>query len=239
MKKEQFDAIFDLNDQAIKQEKDKAMARKPKASGAVVINESLITSISGAANKAIVDAIVKFLPKYAEQYGINTPLRLAHFLGQTAHESGGFRAITENLNYSADALQRVFPRHFRVVDANKFHRNPEMIANHVYSNRMGNGNYQSGDGWRFRGRGLIQLTGRDNYTAFGRSKGMSPEQVAEYATTPEGAIEVSTWFWNTNGLNQLSDRDDINSVTRRINGGTNGLDDRIKYTNISKRILKV
>jgi putative chitinase len=204
-----------------------------------LINAKLITSISPTANKAIVDAIVEFLPVYAKKYDFLKPIRLAHFLGQTAHESGGFRVVAENLNYSADALRRVFPRHFRVVDANKFHRNPEMIANHVYANRMDNGNYASGDGWRFRGRGLIQLTGRYNYTQFGKSIGMTAEQVVEYCTTPEGMIEASAWFWATNSLNQLADSDNIEAVTRRINGGTNGLDDRIKYTNNAKKALKV
>ena len=184
-------------------------------------------------------ALVKSLSVLGEKYGLSTPLRLAHFLAQTAHESGGFRLIEENLNYSADGLNKIFPKYFIKAgrDAQAYHRQPEKIANVVYASRMGNGDTASGEGYKFRGRGLIQLTGKSNYTGFATDSGITIDEAVAYLSTPEGAVESAAWFWNKNGLNALADKDDVTAVTKRINGGTIGLDDRIKHTNEFKQIL--
>lgn len=187
----------------------------------------------------IVKALAGSLDMFAEKYGINTPLRLAHFLAQTAHESGGFRAIVENLNYSAESLDKVFPKYFKNAgrSAAEYARQPEKIANVVYASRMGNGDTASGDGFRYRGRGLIQLTGKNNYSAMAADMGITVEECAAYLETPAGACESAAWFWNKNGLNALADKDDVTAVTKRINGGTIGLEDRKKHTEEFKHLL--
>jgi putative chitinase len=184
-------------------------------------------------------ALIEILPKY----GINTPRRVAHFISQCAHESNNFRSLEENLNYSADALTRVFPRYFGAGkrDAAQYARNPEKIANYVYMDQFRTakmGNVNEGDGWRFRGRGLKQLTGRDNYTRFGKSVGMTAEQAAEYVATEKGAIESACWFWDTNKLNTIADTDDVVLMTRRINGGNIGLEDRQQRYNRALPLLE-
>lgn len=183
------------------------------------------------------DALCELLPKY----GITTERRVAHFLSQCAHESAGFKKLEENLNYSAKALRAVFGRYFGNApkrNADEYHRKPEMIANYVYMDEFRKykmGNVEEGDGWRFRGRGLKQLTGRHNYTAFGKSVGMSAEEASEYVATPAGAIESACWFWGTNNLNSIADTDDVVKMTKKINGGNIGLEDRQKrYTHALK-----
>jgi putative chitinase len=192
-------------------------------------------------------ALNLILPKYS----IDTVARAGDFIGQCAHESANFTQLTENLNYSAQGLANTWPKRFAVLDsagnpvkpyaptvlAKRIERNPEIIANNVYANRMGNGGPDSGDGWRYHGRGLIQLTGCANYTAFGLTINMTPAQVVDYAQTFEGAVESACWFWGTNKLNQYADSGDIETMTRRINGGTNGLDDRIAKCNLAQQIL--
>ena len=174
------------------------------------------------------DALEVILPKY----GITTERRVAHFLSQCAHESNNFRSLEENLNYSAKALRAVFGRYFGAApkrDADEYHRKPEMIANYVYMDEFRKykmGNVNAGDGWRFRGRGLKQLTGRENYTAFGKSVGMTAEQAAEYVATPKGAVESACWFWDSRNLNDIADGDDVKRMTKKINGGDIGLADR-------------
>ena len=174
------------------------------------------------------DALVDILPKY----GITTERRVAHFLSQCAHESGGFKRLEENLNYSAKALRAVFGRYFGDSpkrDADEYHRQPEMIANYVYMDEFRKykmGNTEEGDGWRFRGRGLKQLTGRENYTRFGESVDMSAEEAAEYVATPAGAVESACWYWDSRNLNAIADGDDVKAMTKKINGGTIGLEDR-------------
>jgi len=192
------------------------------------------------ANDKVLKALVESLKLLADKYGINTPLRLSHFLAQTAHESGGYRAIEENLNYSADGLNKIFPKYFKNAgrDAQAYHRQPEKIANIVYASRMGNGDTASGDGYKFRGRGVIQLTGRSNYTNFAKDMGIQLEEAVSYLATPQGAVESGAWFWNKNGLNALADKDDVTAVTKKINGGTIGLEDRKKHTEDFKKILK-
>jgi putative chitinase len=163
-----------------------------------------------------------------EKYEINSPQRIAGFLAQCGHESGGFRLNVENLNYSAKALDAVFGKYFARGgrDSSEYERQPEKIANIVYASRMGNGDTASGDGWRFRGRGYIQLTGRNNYEKFAESVGMDVDEVIEYLDTVQGSLESALWFWDTNGLNKYCDSGDVKTMTKRINGGYNGLEDR-------------
>ena len=193
------------------------------------------------------EALNKILPKY----NIDTVSRVGDFIGQCAHESANFTQLSENLNYSAQGLANTWPKRFAVLDnagtpikpyaptslATSIQRNPEIIANNVYANRMGNGEPDTGDGWRYHGRGLIQLTGCDNYTAFGLTVDMTPLQAVEYAQTFDGAVESACWFWNTNNLNQYADSGNIETMTRRINGGLNGLDDRIAKCDFAEKIL--
>lgn len=202
-----------------------------------MITEEQIKSGYPSSDSDVVSALVSSLDTLAEKYEINSALRLAHFLAQTAHESGGFRAIEENLNYSADGLSKIFPKYFKDKDPEEYARNPEKIANVVYASRMGNGDTDSGDGYNFRGRGLIQLTGRSNYTAMAGDMGVGVDEVVDYLGTPEGAVESAAWFWNKNGLNKLADADDVTAVTKKINGGTIGLEDRMKHTEDFKEIL--
>ncbi len=172
-------------------------------------------------------ALVDVLPKY----GITTERRMAHFISQCAHESNNFRSLEENLNYSEKALNAVFGRYFGADkrDAAEYARNPEKIANYVYQDEFRKskmGNVNEGDGWLFRGRGLKQLTGRDNYTRFGKSVDMTAEEAAEYVATPKGAVESACWFWGANNLNDIADTDDVVKMTKKINGGNIGLADR-------------
>ena len=165
-----------------------------------------------------------------EEYEINNPKRIAAFMAQCGHESGGFVFLSENLNYSAQGLMRVFPKYFPdQATANAYARNPEKIANRVYANRMGNGSEESGEGFKYRGRGLIQVTGKDNYFWFASSLGITPEEAAEYMQTFEGAAQSACWYWETASLNKLADAGDILTMTKRINGGTIGLEDRKKH----------
>lgn len=190
------------------------------------------------AKPELVDALCGAV-EVLEEYGIDTPLRMAHFLAQTSHESGGFRAVEENLNYRAETLSKIFPKYFRDKDTNDYAKKPEKIANLVYGNRMGNGPVESGDGYRYRGRGLIQLTGKSNYEKFAEGIESTLEEAVEYLTTPEGAVESAAWFWANNGLNELADTDDITKVTKRINGGTIGLAEREAHTEAFKEMLGV
>ena len=174
----------------------------------------------------IIDAYVDPLNKACDTFQINTTKRVAMFLAQVGHESGGLTHTQENLNYKPERLGQIFPKYFHNVDVHQYAHNPEKIANRVYASRMGNGDEASGDGYRFRGRGLIQLTGRDNYTHFANDIGMSIEDVVEYMGTPDGAAMSAAWFWAKHGLNQIADAGDILTATKRINGGTIGLEER-------------
>jgi putative chitinase len=186
-------------------------------------------------------ALCEILPKY----NINTVERVAGFVAQCAHESNNFRTLEENLNYSADALSSTFSRYFGPGKQNaaEYARNPQKIANYVYMdvNRTPQGalgNTQPGDGWRFRGRGIKQLTGRTNYTAFGKTVGMTAEQAADYVATKKGALESACWFWDTKKLNNFADRRDIVGMSRAINGGDIGLADRKNRWETALRVLK-
>ena len=185
-----------------------------------------------------VDHWHKALAQLLPEYEINTPQRMAAFLAQCAHESGGFTAIKENLNYRAVSLRKTFAKYFPTDElAQQYANKPQAIANKVYANRMGNGDEASGDGYRYSGRGLIQLTGKDNYFWFAASLEISPEAASEYMETFEGAAQSACWFWETNKLNQWADADDILTLTKRINGGTIGLEDRIKHYEHAKHVL--
>jgi putative chitinase len=174
------------------------------------------------------DAMCEILPKY----GITTSRRVAHFVSQCAHESNNFNSLEENLNYSEKSLLAVFGRYFGTApkrNAAEYARKPEMIANYVYQDEFRSskmGNTKAGDGWLFRGRGLKQLTGRENYTNFGKSVNMTAEQAAVYVATEKGAIESAAWFWNNKKLNSIADTDDVTKMTKIINGGNIGLADR-------------
>jgi putative chitinase len=172
------------------------------------------------------EALNAILPDYE----IDTPKRVAAFLAQCAHESGGFVFLKENLNYKAASLRKVFPKYFADDGiAAAYANRPELIANRVYANRMGNGDERSGDGYRYCGRGLIQLTGKTNYQSFADSIETPLEQVTEYLGTFEGAVQSACWFWESNNLNKWADAGDILTMTKKINGGTIGLEDRKKH----------
>ena len=181
----------------------------------------------------IPDKVIEQIPGVMQKFEINTPLRLAHFLAQCGHESGGFRLTKENLNYSAKGLQGIFKKYFPTeVKAKEYERKPEKIANLVYGNRMGNGAESTGDGAKYCGRGYIQLTGKDNYTAFGKAinedLAVNPQWVAE-----KYALLSAAWFFNKNKLHIIADEGAsdlvVTKVTKRVNGGTIGLPDRIKH----------
>jgi putative chitinase len=181
----------------------------------------------------IPDAVIQMIPDTAAKFQINTPLRLAHFLAQCGHESGGFKATQENLNYSAKGLAGIFKKYFPTeAAAAPYARNPQKIASKVYGGRMGNGPESTGEGYKFRGRGYIQLTGKENYTAFGKSIGedilSNPDVVAS-----KYALLSAAWFFSKNGLHKMADGGAtdavVTSITKRVNGGTIGLPDRIKH----------
>jgi len=181
----------------------------------------------------IPDAVIAMIPDTASKFDINTPLRLAHFLAQCGHESGGFRATQENLNYSAKGLMGIFKKYFPTAAlAASYERKPEKIANRVYASRMGNGAEASGDGYKFRGRGYIQLTGKENYTAFGKAINenilANPDSVSS-----KYALLSAAWFFSKNGLHRMADEGSsdqvVTKITKRVNGGTIGLPDRIKH----------
>lgn len=182
-------------------------------------------------------ALSQLLPDYE----IDTPQRIAAFIAQCSHESAGFTALKENLNYKAATLRKIFKKYFPTDElANQYVSMPnkqEAIANRVYCNRMGNGDEASGDGYKFCGRGLIQLTGRSNYQAFADSLEMSIDDVPEYLQSFEGAAQSACWFWETNNLNQWADKGDIITLTKKINGGTIGLEDRIKHYEHAMHVL--
>jgi len=181
----------------------------------------------------IPDAVIAMIPDTAAKFQINTPLRLAHFLAQCGHESGGFKATQENLNYSAQGLNGIFKKYFpTAAAAAAYARQPQKIASKVYANRMGNGSEASGEGYKFRGRGYIQLTGKENYTAFGKAIGedilSNPDVVSS-----KYALLSAAWFFSKNGLHKMADSGAsdavVTQITKRVNGGTIGLPDRIQH----------
>jgi putative chitinase len=188
------------------------------------------------------DSVINQIPGIQEKFAVNTPLRLAHFLAQCGHESGGFRVTQENLNYSAKGLQGIFKKYFpSEAIALDYAKKPQKIANRVYGGRMGNGNEASGDGFKFRGRGYIQLTGRDNYKAFDDAVEDNILENPDLVAT-KYPLASAAWFWNKNKLNQLADKGNapevVTMITKRVNGGTIGLADRQKHFNEYYSLLK-
>ncbi|CAB4127254.1 COG3179 Predicted chitinase [uncultured Caudovirales phage] len=184
------------------------------------------------------ESLTQSLNSVLPNYNINTKERIACFLAQCAHESGEFNRLTENLNYSGQGLCGTWPKRFpSLTEALPYDRNPEMIANKVYCDRMGNGPESSGDGWKYRGRGCIQLTGKLNYTKFAKYIGKSLEETILYCETLQGAIESGCYFWKVNNLNQYCDNKDFVGLTKAINGGETGYDDRLRLKILAISIL--
>ena len=181
---------------------------------------------------------VEPLEEVFHRYEINTPERQAAFIGQCAHESMNFTRLEENLNYSAEGLMKTWPSRFPTLEAAQpYHRNPEKIANKVYAGRMGNGPEETGEGWLYHGRGLIQLTGKDNYTLAGDALNMDFIHSPDYVLVPKYAALTAGWYWNKRGLNKEADAKDFTGMTKKINGGTIGLDDRIAHIKHAQEVL--
>jgi putative chitinase len=204
--------------------------------------------VAAGVNRELADRWLPHVQVALERFGITTKRQVAGWIAQCAHESAGFKTLTENLNYSADTMAVVWPTRFAVLgpdkkpvkvkgknQPNKFalalHRKPELIANTVYANRMANGNIESGDGWRYRGRGLKQLTGKDNYTRCGQGLGMDLVANPDLLLSPEGASMSAAWFWSVNKCGPIADSGDFVALTKKINGGTIGLEDRQRRYN--------
>lgn len=204
------------------------------------VSFELLKSVCQGTKDEIINKYIEPLSQTCSHFEIDTnEKRLAAFIAQIAHESGGFIFVSENLNYSAERLTVVFKKYFPTLEsAQAYHRRPSMIASKVYANRMGNGDEESGDGWKFKGRGLIQLTGKNNYESFAKSIGVDLDEAVEYLETPEGACASAGWFWDMRTLNRLADQGDFLRITKIINGGTHGLEDRIKRYEIALNFLK-
>ncbi len=215
---------------------------QPTVAAASVAGFFSVETLKEIMPQATDENIEKYLNALNDEMGkfeINTPLRAAHFIAQLAHESASFKYVSENLNYSAKALRAVFGKYFPTDElADEYARQPEKIANKVYANRMSNGDEASGDGWKYRGRGLIQLTGKDNYSKLSEALGIDlvayPDQLA---TSANLAVGAAGWFWDMRNLNTYADQDDIKAITKRINGGYNGLEDREKYFDRAREVL--
>jgi putative chitinase len=204
----------------------------------MTITLELLKEIAPQTKTEKLEGFVEGLQYACDRFEINTPSRLACFLAQVAHESGGFNAVKENLNYGAQGLVNTFKKYFPTLEAaHPYERNPETIANRVYANRMGNGDEHSGDGFKHRGRGLIQLTGHDNYASFAADMGMTIDEAIDYLETYEGAAMSAAWFWWKNNLNTWADQEDMLTLTKKINGGTIGLEDRKHHFEIIKEAL--
>ena len=193
-----------------------------------ISKEKLAEALPDVRQKEI-DAFYEDLVEVMDFYDINTPKRMAAFLAQCAHESGNFRTVKENLNYKAEGLRKIFPKYFQDVDPTDYAHNPQKIANRVYANRMGNGDEASGDGFDFCGRGLIQVTGRTNYQTCSDWLEVDFLDDTTWLETPEGACWSAGWFWDSRELNTLADKGDIKTITKRINGGFIGLEDRTEH----------
>ena len=200
----------------------------------------LLRELCPKTKATVLSKYVEPLNKIGEHFDLfENPKRMAAFLAQVAHESGAFNFTKEGLSYSAASLRKVWPKRFTTLAiAQAYARKPEKIANKVYANRMGHGTEASGDGYKFCGRGLIQLTGKDNYTRFAKSIGKTLNETVAYLETAEGAVASAAWFWDANKLNVYADKGDFVGLTRRINGGTIGLADRKHHYDIALAALK-
>ena len=206
----------------------------------MMITLDLLQKLCPKTKKSVLELYAVPVHEVAEYYDMYVNMnRAAGFVAQIAHESGGFNFVKENLNYGAKGLATTFKKYFPTeADAKPYERQPEKIANRVYANRMGNGDEASGDGYRFCGRGLIQLTGRNNYTKFASDLGISVEDTVAYLETPAGAVSSAGWFWDQNNLNQYCDKNDFVTLTKRINGGTIGLEDRQHHYQLALQLLQ-
>lgn len=206
--------------------KEKLFQIFPRASGSSLNIDELVWQLDVALNSLVDD------------FGHNSLYRQAAFLAQCGHESGQYRVVVENLSYSKEGLRKTFGKYFPTDElAAQYARQPWKIGSRVYANRMGNGDEASGEGFKFRGRGLIQLTGKDNYVKCGADLNRDLVSDPTYLETPEGAVKSALWFWNKNSLNTYADVEDIRGMTKRINGGYNGLDERIAYYEKAKNVL--
>lgn len=205
-----------------------------------MITLQLLQAVCPKTKSTVLSKYVDPLNDVCDYYEISsTSERLAGFLAQIGHESGGFNFVKENLNYGAKGLMTTFKKYFPTEDlAKQYERKPEKIANRVYANRMGNGPESSGDGYKYCGRGLIQLTGKDNYTRFAEALEISIDECVAYMETPEGACSSAGWFWDNNRLNVYCDRGDFIGLTKRINGGTIGLQDRQHHYEVALAALR-
>jgi putative chitinase len=205
-----------------------------------MITLDILQQLCPKTKKSVLELYATPLHEVAEYYDMYQNMnRAAAFVAQTAHESGGFNFVKENLSYGAKGLMVTFKKYFPNEElAKQYERKPEKIANKVYANRMGNGDEASGDGYRFCGRGLIQLTGRNNYTKFAQDLGISIEDTVAYLETPAGAVSSAGWFWDNNNLNQYCDSNDFVTLTKRINGGTIGLEDRQHHYQLALQLLQ-
>lgn len=231
---------MDIKRQVIDQAKRQSIFSKESSS--IFIRKDFPTMNISPLSTILPSSVFSELPSVISTFKVDSPLRLGHFLGQCAHESGNWRLTEENLNYSKEALMAVFRRHFPTEAlASQYARKPERIANRAYGSRMGNGGPETGDGWKFRGRGYIQLTGRNNYTLFNNSVQEDIINTPDLVATKYPLFSAG-WFWDTNNLNPLADiggtPEAVTQVTRRINGGTNGLTDRLNKFNYYYRFLR-
>lgn len=212
-------------------------AAKPKPTPAPVKEEvevnipemftlDILAEIFPQTSRKVLARFVDPLNMTCDEFEIDTVTRAAAFIAQVGHESGGLNFTKENLNYSAASLMKVFGKYFNQTTANAYARNPERIASRVYANRMGNGNEGSKEGWIYRGRGLIQITGKYTYEKLAKYLNMTLSETCAYLETDEGAAISAGWFWDSNGLNELADANRFTDLTKRINGGTNGMEDR-------------
>ena len=197
-----------------------------------------LKQITGVNNINFLTSAVNGINETLNKYNINTPLRIAHFLAQILHESGYLKALKENLNYSVQGLTKTFKKYFiNEAEALPYARNQEKIANKVYANRMGNGPESSGDGWKYRGRGVIMITGKDNYTTLSKDTGIDFVKKPQLLEQMDYAIMSGGWYWNKNNLNTIADKDDILTITKRINGGTIGIESRKEILQKIKKIM--
>jgi putative chitinase len=215
---------------------------KPATIGikAGISKEKLLAILPAAKNSKDIDLLLEHLnvalSSLVDETNFSNIKRQAAFIAQCGHESGSFTVLTENLNYSAEGLYNTFSKYFASIQAAKpFERQPEKIANKVYGGRMGNNT--TGEGWKFRGRGFIQLTGKENYTKCGKSIGVDLVANPDYVSTIEGAIKSALWFWNSNGLNVFADKEDLVGMTKKINGGTKGLEERKEFYHRAVKVL--
>lgn len=209
----------------------------------MIITKTQLKAIMPNAGNRL-DIYLPVINKYATEFGITSKLVMCHYLAQIAHESGELRYNEENLNYSAEALLKVFPKYFTQEQAEKYARHPEKIANRVYAKRMGNGDEASGDGFMYRGRGLIQITGKNNYQAYNKyltSKGMDVDllEYPQLLCGSTGAVKSSMWFFKNSGCIGAARKDDLKTVTLKINGGMNGMNSRKTYLARAKKALGI